>query len=135
NLNNRIGVPLTLLATPAGADVLVIEMGTNEPGEIRTLAEIARPTIGVLTTVGESHLEKLGSVEGVLAEKLDLIRALPAQGAAVVGYTPARLPERARAAHPRTRVAGWTERADPDLRPADVHADAHGAHRFSWRGA
>jgi UDP-N-acetylmuramoyl-tripeptide--D-alanyl-D-alanine ligase len=135
NLNNRIGVPLTLLATPAGADVVVVEMGTNEPGEIRTLAEIAQPTIGMLTTVGESHLEKLGSVAGVLEEKLDLVRALPGDGTAVVGDTPALLPERARAAHARTRVAGWTERADEDLRPVDVRVDAHGGHRFSWRGA
>jgi UDP-N-acetylmuramoyl-tripeptide--D-alanyl-D-alanine ligase len=135
NLNNRIGVPLTLLAVPAGADVVVVEMGTNEPGEIRTLAQITRPTIGMLTTVGESHLEKLGSVEGVLEEKLDLVRALPADGTAVVGDTPALLPERARAAHARTRVAGWTERADQDLRPVDVHVDAQGGHRFSWRGA
>jgi UDP-N-acetylmuramoyl-tripeptide--D-alanyl-D-alanine ligase len=100
NLNNRIGVPLTLLATPAGADVVVVEMGTNEPGE-----------------------------------KLDLVRALPPAGTAVVGDTPAELPARARATHPRTRVAGWSERADEDLRPVDVMVDAHGAHRFAWRGA
>jgi UDP-N-acetylmuramoyl-tripeptide--D-alanyl-D-alanine ligase len=52
-----------------------------------------------------------------------------------VGDTPAPLPERARAAHGRTRVAGWTERADPDLRPVGVEADARGVHRFAWRGA
>jgi len=135
NLNNRIGVPLTLLATPAAVDVLVVEMGTNEPGEIRTLSQIARPTIGMLTTVGESHLEKLSSVEGVLEEKLDLIRGLHTDGTAVVGDTPPALPARARAAHPRTRVAGWTERADPDLRPVAAEVDARGVHRFAWRGA
>jgi len=135
NLNNRVGVPLTLLATPAGADVVVVEMGTNEPGEIRTLAAIARPTVAMLTTVGESHLEKLGSVEGVLEEKLDLLRALPAEGTALVGDTPALLPERARAVHGGTRVAGWSERADQDLRPVGVEVDARGAHRFAWRGA
>ena len=72
NLNNRVGVPITLLATPAEADVVVVEMGSNEPGEIRILTDIARPTVGVVTTVGESHLEKLGSVASVLEEKLDL---------------------------------------------------------------
>ena len=135
NLNNRIGVPLTLLATPDVVDVVVIEMGTNEPGEIRMLTEIARPTIGMLTTVGESHLERLGSPEGVLEEKLDLVRGLPAAGTAVVGDTPPALPQRARALHARTRVAGWTERADPDLRPVGVFVDARGSHRFTWRGA
>ncbi len=135
NLNNRIGVPMTLLATPAGVDVVVVEMGTSEPGEIRALTAIVRPDIGVLTTVGESHLQGLGSIEGVLEEKLDLVRGLAAAGAAVVGDTPPALPERARALRPGTRVAGWSERADPDLRPTAVEVDASGAHGFDWRGA
>ena len=134
NLNNRIGAPMTLLGTPAEVDVVVVEMGTDEPGEICTLAEIVRPDIGVVTTVGESHLEKLGSVERVLEEKLDLVRGLPADGGAVVGDTPPALPERTRALHPQTRVAGWTELADPDLRPQDVEVAPDGAHRFAWRG-
>jgi UDP-N-acetylmuramoyl-tripeptide--D-alanyl-D-alanine ligase len=135
NLNNRIGAPMTLLATPVGTDVVVVEMGTNEPGEIRILTDIVRPDVGVITTVGESHLEGLGSIEGVLEEKLDLVRGTAREGAAVVGDTPPALPERARALHPRTRVAGWTERADPDLRPAAVEVDPSGGHRFDWRGA
>ena len=135
NLNNRVGVPITLLATPAEADVVVVEMGSNEPGEIRILTDIARPTVGVVTTVGESHLEKLGSAASVLEEKLDLVRGLPADAAAVVGDTPPSLPERARALRPRTRVAGWTDHADADLRPARVEVDARGAHSFDWRGA
>jgi UDP-N-acetylmuramoyl-tripeptide--D-alanyl-D-alanine ligase len=135
NLNNRIGAPMTLLATPAGTDVVVVEMGTNEPGEIRMLAEIVRPDIGVITTVGESHLEGLGSVEGVLEEKLDMVRGTAPGGAAVVGDTPPALPERARKLHPKTRVAGWTERADTDLRPVAVEVDPSGGHRFEWRGA
>ena len=135
NLNNQIGLPMTLLATPAEAQVVVVEMGTSEPGEIRALAAIARPTHGILTTVAESHLERLGSVAGVLEEKLDLVRGLSAGGTAVVGDTPAMLPERARALHPGTRVAGWSERADPDLRPVGVGVDAGGKHTFDWRGA
>ena len=57
-------MPLTLLATPDDAEAVVLEMGTNEPGEIATLAAIARPDVGVVTTVGEAHLEKLGSLDG-----------------------------------------------------------------------
>lgn len=135
NLNNRIGVPITLLGTPAGAEAVVVEMGSNEPGEIGILTDIVRPTLGLLTTVGESHLEKLGSLEGVLDEKLDLLRGLPGEGAAVVGDVPAALPERARSLHGRTRVAGWSERADAELRPEDVTVDERGAHSFSWRDA
>ena len=135
NLNNRIGAPMTLLGTPAGVDVVVVEMGTNEPGEIRTLADIVRPDIGVVTTVGESHLQGLGSIAGVLEEKLDMVRGVAPGGSAVVGDTPASLPERARALNPRARVAGWTERADADLRPVAVTVDANGVHSFEWRGA
>lgn len=69
NLNNHVGVPLTLLATPAWADVAVVEIGTNHPGEVGTLRAVAEPTVSVLTSIGEEHLEGLGSLAGVLAEE------------------------------------------------------------------
>lgn len=134
NLNNRVGVPLTLLAAPEDAEAVVLEMGTNEPGEIRVLAQIARPDVGVVTTVGEAHLEKLGSFEGVLDEKLDLLRNLAVEGRCVVGDEPPVLAERARALCGGLRVAGWSSRADPDLRPEDAQADATGRYSFRWRG-
>ncbi len=134
NLNNRVGMPLTLLATPADAQVLVLELGTNEPGEIGALARIARSDLGVITTVGEAHLEKLGSVEGVLAEKLDLFRNLAPGGQGVVGDEPAFLPPAAREACGAVRVAGWSERADAGLRPEAARADEDGRYRFVWRG-
>jgi len=112
----------------------VLEMGTNEPGEIRTLAQIARPDVGVVTTVGEAHLEKLGSLEGVLEEKLDLLRGVAAGGRCLVGDEPAVLPARARAISAGLRVAGWSERADADLRPEGARADAAGRYTFTWRG-
>jgi UDP-N-acetylmuramoyl-tripeptide--D-alanyl-D-alanine ligase len=134
NLNNRVGVPLTLLAAPADAEVVVLELGTNEPGEIAALAEIARPDLGVVVTVGPSHLEKLGSLEGVLDEKLDLLRALAPGGEAVVGDEPPELPARARTLVSAVRVAGSSERADPDLGPGDVEVDERGCHAFTFRG-
>ncbi len=134
NLNNQIGVPLTLLAAPEDTEVVVVEMGTNEAGEIAILTAIAEPEVGVVTTVGETHLEGLGSFSGVLAEKLDLLRGLPPTGAAVVGDEPPELPDAARAIVPGVRVAGWTERADADLRPADPRSDDQGHYRFRWRG-
>lgn len=134
NLNNQVGLPLTLLAAPPDADVVVAEMGTNRPGEIAALTRIARPEVGVVTTVGESHLEGLGSVEGVLREKLALLEGLSGERWGVVGDTPPELPEAARRILSDVAVAGWTERADPDLRPVEPVRDRCSAYGFSWRG-
>ena len=134
NLNNRVGLPLTLLAAPADAQVVILEMGTNEPGEVQTLTEIGAPEIGVLTTVGESHLEKLGSLAGVLDEKLDLLRGLPSTGLAVVGDEPPILAQRARELHPNLAVTGWSRRAPPENRPQDPSVSSEGCYDFRWRG-
>jgi len=134
NLNNRIGMPLTLLSTPTEADVVLVEMGSNEPGEIFTLSAIARPDIAVVTTVGESHLDRFGSVKGVLNEKLDLFRSMTEGGRCLVGDKPEALVDAAQAICSDLRIAGWSERADPDLRPEQFELDVFGATRFSWRG-
>jgi UDP-N-acetylmuramoyl-tripeptide--D-alanyl-D-alanine ligase len=126
NLNNRVGVPLTLLATPDEAGVVVVEMGTNEPGEIATLAAIAEPDAGVVTTVGPSHLEGLGDLDGVLQEKLDLLRGVRAGGEAVVGDEPPVLPQRARTLPPPVRVAGLSPAADPAWRGELLDVDEEG---------
>ncbi len=73
NLNNQVGVPLTLLALPDGADVAVIEAGTNVPGEIELLRGIITPDVGVVTTVQEEHLEGFGDLAGVMAEEMSLL--------------------------------------------------------------
>lgn len=134
NLNNRVGLPLTLLDAPVDTEVVVLEMGTNEPGEIRTLTEIARPEIGVVTTVSETHIEKLGSLEGVLSEKLDLLRGLPEHGRGVVGDEPPILLEEARRVRDGVRVAGWSDRADAELRPDRASMDDRGHWSFVWQG-
>jgi UDP-N-acetylmuramoyl-tripeptide--D-alanyl-D-alanine ligase len=133
NLNNRVGMPLTLLAAPEEAEAVVLELGTSEPGEIRALAQVARPDIGVVTTVGEAHLEKLGSLEGVLQEKLDLLRNMANGGCCVVGDEPERLADQARSFCPRLRVAGWSQRADADFRPREPEMDVFGRYEFRWR--
>jgi UDP-N-acetylmuramoyl-tripeptide--D-alanyl-D-alanine ligase len=134
NLNNRIGVPLTLLSTPTEVEVVLVEMGSNEPGEISMLSAIARPDIAVVTTVGESHLDRLGSLAGVLDEKLDLFRSMTEGGRCVVGDKPPALVDAARAICSDLRIAGWSERADPNLRPEQFELDVFGAPRFKWRG-
>ncbi|NNK61990.1 MAG: UDP-N-acetylmuramoyl-tripeptide--D-alanyl-D-alanine ligase [Gemmatimonadetes bacterium] len=135
NDNNRIGVPQTLLAAPADREAVVVEMGTSERGEMAALTEIAAPDVALLVTVGEEHLEGLGTRDDAVEEELDLLRGLGAGARAIVGDTPADLPERARALVPAARVAGWSDRADDDLRPRDVAVDVWGYHSFAWQGA
>lgn len=134
NLNNRVGVPLTLLSAPASAEVVVVEMGISEPGEMGDLSRIALPDLGVITAVAESHIEGLGSLEGVFVEKLGLMEGMAPQAPMVVGDTPPELAVRVRATGRPVRVAGWGRMADPDLRPQDVRPVANGALGFEWQG-
>ena len=134
NLNNRIGLPQTILLAPDDTQLMVLEMGTNEPGEIRALTEVGEPELGVITTVSETHLEKLGSLEGVLEEKLDLFRGLGGRGIGVVGDDPSILPERARPLVSELKVAGWSDLASPEFRPTDPEISERGCYRFRWMG-
>ncbi|MGD9056444.1 MAG: UDP-N-acetylmuramoyl-tripeptide--D-alanyl-D-alanine ligase [Desulfobacterales bacterium] len=84
NYNNQIGVPLTLLRLSGEYEQAVVEVGTNSPGEIARLAQICAPNIGVVTNVGPAHLEGLGSLDGVMREKEQLIEYLKAGGKAVL---------------------------------------------------
>lgn len=76
NLNNHIGVPLTLLRMSGEHTIAVIEMGANHPGEIAELCAIAEPTYGLVTNVGKAHLEGFGSLEGVIRTKGELFEYL-----------------------------------------------------------
>ncbi|MCX6248386.1 MAG: UDP-N-acetylmuramoyl-tripeptide--D-alanyl-D-alanine ligase [Bacteroidetes bacterium] len=76
NLNNHIGVPLTLLKIKAGTEIAVVEMGANHPGEIDFLCTIAEPTHGIITNIGKAHLEGFGGFEGVVSTKTELYRFL-----------------------------------------------------------
>ena len=80
NFNNHIGVPLTLLSIKPDCEIAVIEMGANHPGEIKTLANIALPTCGLITNVGKAHLEGFGSLEGVINTKKELYDNLTERG-------------------------------------------------------
>ncbi|HEX2900391.1 MAG TPA: UDP-N-acetylmuramoyl-tripeptide--D-alanyl-D-alanine ligase, partial [Bacteroidia bacterium] len=78
NLNNHIGVPLTLLAMPRDTEIAVIEMGANKPGDIAELVNIALPTHGVITNIGQAHLEGMGGIRGVQSTKGELFDFLRA---------------------------------------------------------
>lgn len=87
NLNNHIGVPLTILGITAETEMAVIEMGASHSGEIATLCNIARPDYGVITNIGKAHLEGFGSFEGVIRAKTELYDYLEqTNGIAVVNY-------------------------------------------------
>jgi len=76
NLNNHIGVPMTLLTMNQETEIAVIEMGANHPGEIEFLCHIAKPDFGLITNIGKAHLEGFGSFEGVIRSKTELYRYL-----------------------------------------------------------
>ncbi len=84
SFNNQIGVPLTILSADADDDYLVLEIGTNAPGEVAALAGMGDPDVGVITSIGEAHLEGLGGLSGVLVEKSSLLRCIRRGGLGVV---------------------------------------------------
>lgn len=119
NLNNLVGVPLTILEAPDDVQALVVEAGANLPGEIGRYREVIEPSVTVITNVGAGHLEGFGSLEGVLAEKLALARGVPL---AVVGTEPAELAERARALAERVVTAG-IDRGDVAASSVEIGVD------------
>lgn len=86
NLNNEIGLPLTLLALDTRHQHAILEMGMYARGEIAMLCSIARPVVGVVTNVGPVHLERLGTIEAVARAKAELVEALPSDGVAILNY-------------------------------------------------
>lgn len=86
NLNNQIGLPLTLLKLRKEHDLVIVEMGTNKPGEIAALAAIARPDIGLITNIGPAHLEGLGSLTAIREEKGSLFEAMAGRGIAIFNH-------------------------------------------------
>ena len=141
--NNEFGLPITLLNTPASANVVVTEMGERQPGDVASLCAIARPGIGVITNVGLAHAEFLGGPEGAAAAMTELLEALPRDGLAVLNAddpwteqlarrTAANVVTVGRSAHADHRV---TEvRLDDRLRPSfdlggcRLTVPLHGAH-------
>jgi UDP-N-acetylmuramoyl-tripeptide--D-alanyl-D-alanine ligase len=84
NFNNQIGLPLTLLKLEKAHEWAVLELGMNRPGEIGRLAEICMPQIGVITNIGSAHIEGLGSIEGIMEAKGELLEKIDTGGSAVL---------------------------------------------------
>jgi UDP-N-acetylmuramoyl-tripeptide--D-alanyl-D-alanine ligase len=132
NLNNHLGLPLSILRLPDDCKVAVLEMGMNHEGEIRELCAIAQPQIGVVTNVGWAHTENfVDGIDGIARAKSELIQALPRNGTAVLNADD----ERVRAfskLHPgRNIVFGFSE--DAHVRAENVTLTPQGA-RFRTLG-
>ena len=117
NLNNLIGVPLTILEAPPDTEALVVEAGANLPGEIARYREIIEPSIAVVTNAVAGHLEGFGSLAGVVEEKLSLTQGVPL---AIVGVDPPALAQGARRRAARVRTAAL---AGADVVPDRVSLD------------
>jgi UDP-N-acetylmuramoyl-tripeptide--D-alanyl-D-alanine ligase len=108
SFNNQWGLPLTLLGLGPDHGALVVELGTNQPGEIAELTALAAPTVGVVTVVAPVHTEFLGSIDGVREEKAGLVRGLPADGVAVLNADDPRVASMARDTRARVVTFGTT---------------------------
>jgi UDP-N-acetylmuramoyl-tripeptide--D-alanyl-D-alanine ligase len=120
NLNAITSMPVALLGMTPDTQVAVLEMALYDPGDITTMARIARPTIGVITNIGVSHLERLGSQEAIANEKGALIAALPESGTAVLnGDDPI---VRAQAARTRAHIVTYGLDAGNEIRASEVES-------------
>lgn len=127
SFNNDLGVPLTLLAAAGSDDYVVVEVGTNRPGEIAMLADLVRPHVAVITMVGHAHLEELGSLEGVAAEKSSLLDRLVPPAIAVIRADGGLL--ESAVASRRGRLGGvirFGDRAGIDVRMTDRRVEGEG---------
>lgn len=137
SLNNEIGLPVTLLNAPESARAVVLEMGARFAGNISTLCEIARPSIGVITNIGMAHAEHLGGREGIATVKGELLDALPDDGLAVLNadcdYS-LRLRGRASA---QTLIVGESQGADVLISAIELDDELRPKFRFEspWGSA
>jgi UDP-N-acetylmuramoyl-tripeptide--D-alanyl-D-alanine ligase len=118
SLNNEIGVPVTLMRLEPGHERLIQEMGTYGPGEIRLLCALARPTTALVTNVGPSHLERMGSFERIALCKGELVESLPPGGTACLNFDDPHVMSMARRAPGDVITYGLSEGAE--LRGVDV---------------
>jgi UDP-N-acetylmuramoyl-tripeptide--D-alanyl-D-alanine ligase len=124
NLNNHLGIPLTILRAPESATVGVYELAMTSLGEIRFLAELVRPVIGVVTNVAEVHLESMGSLDAIARAKAELVEALPREGYALLNWDDARV--RAMAGSTRATVISYGFSEDARLRAEHAAVDEDG---------
>jgi UDP-N-acetylmuramoyl-tripeptide--D-alanyl-D-alanine ligase len=128
SFNNEQGLPTTLLNTPDGTEVMVLEMGMRGFGEIAALCRVARPTVGVVTRVAEAHNDRLGGIEGVARAKTELVHALPVDGTAILNADDHRV--KAMACLGPASVVLFGSHHDADVRITDLRLDDHARPSF-----
>jgi len=128
SFNNELGLPLTLLNAPDAARWVVLEMGVRRVGDIERLAEVARPDVGIVTSVDMAHVEYLRDLDGVARAKGELVAALPASGLAVLNFDDPRV--RGMASLSACRVLGYAVSGDAEVRADDVTLDRDLRARF-----
>ncbi len=131
NENNEIGLPLTLLNLGPQHEAAVLEMGMYTPGDIAELAAIARPSIGVVTAVRNTHLSRAGSLEAIERGKRELVEALPAGGTAVLNADDERVGRMAARAPAGVAVLTYGFDRSADVRAIDVRSGGESGMRFT----
>jgi UDP-N-acetylmuramoyl-tripeptide--D-alanyl-D-alanine ligase len=135
NLNNEVGVPLTLFELSPQHVAAVVEMGMNHPGEISRLTAIAEPNAGLITVVQAAHLKGLGSLEGVAAAKGELFLGLPKAGTAVVNLDEPLIVAQAKRSGADVLTFGRAADADVRLESATLEARTGLGVRIHWKGS
>ncbi len=146
SFNNELGLPLTLLNAPDDVRWVVLEMGARGIGHITRLAQVARPDVGIVTSVAMAHVEFLGGLDGVARAKSELVTALPESGVAVLNFDDPRVVRMASVSP--CPVLGYAVDGDAEVRAEEVALDAelratfhlrtpwgHGEVRLALRGA
>lgn len=129
NQNNEIGLPLTLLNLRRHHQRAVLEMGMYTQGEISLLCELARPHIGVVTMIGPVHMERVGSMEAIVAAKQELVEALPPDGTAILNKDDALV--MSMAAHTPARIFTYGLDSSADLWADNIHSMGLDGIRFT----
>jgi UDP-N-acetylmuramoyl-tripeptide--D-alanyl-D-alanine ligase len=124
NRNNELGVPLTVLESGHRTDVLVVEMGMRAEGEITALCEMARPTLGVVTNIGQTHMELLGSQDAIVRAKGELVACVPSSGRVFLNGDDAWSRELEASVHAPVTWYGLLDGAD--VRATDIETDEMG---------
>lgn len=133
SFNNEQGLPVTILNAPLDTEILVLEMGMRGFGQIADLCRIARPSIGVVTCIGEAHTELVGGLDGVAEAKGELIEALAPQGVAILNGDDSRA--RGISSRSVAPVLLYGEGKDCDIRISDVRIDDRGHPRATITAA
>jgi len=84
NFNNHIGLPITILEMPQDTEVIILEMGMSHAGEIKLLSDLAKPDIAIITMIGESHIEHLGSRARIADAKMEIVSGLKENGLLII---------------------------------------------------